>query len=261
LAAGNETGIGNNIATPVLPAGSVTVLQAPFPKTFTLNMGNKQLTLNQGYKLQDINITSSVGSGDTAVTINHPTAGLASVEVTCSGSNVKCVEVVGGGGFHILKDVVVEVQANSSNVGIKNNANLSIVGGEVRLTGTTAGIKLIESQGILTVTGLTVDMTGGITGGTTTHTQNSTGIFLNAPGSLVTNSTIKVNKCTASGNSIGIDVQHMTGKSTVVGNNFIGYGDTSGCPATGVRGGTKLSPAPDPPNNNFLGALTNTVLP
>jgi hypothetical protein len=47
-----------------LSAGSVTVLQAPFKKTFTLNMGGNQLILNKGYKLQDIKITSAVaGAG------------------------------------------------------------------------------------------------------------------------------------------------------------------------------------------------------
>jgi hypothetical protein len=263
LAAHTEN-VANNITTPALFAGSVTVLQAPSPKTFKLNMGANQLTLNKGYKLQDIKIESSATG--TAVQIEHPTAGLASVEVECTASGVICVKVEGAG-LHTLKDVTVDVEANNSgNVGIQNNANasLSIIGGEVRLTEPVSPqpITLIKSNGVLSATGLTVDMTGGVTGGITTHTQGSTGIVLNAPGSLVTNSTIKVNKCTASsGNSIGIDVQHTTGKSTVVGNNFIGYGDTSGCPATGVRGGTKLSPAPDPPNNNFLGALTNTVLP
>jgi hypothetical protein len=47
-------------------------------------------------------------------------------------------------------------------------------------------ITLIDSQGVLTVTGLTVDMTNG------GHAQASTGINLQAPRSSVTGSTIKV---------------------------------------------------------------------
>jgi len=253
--------VGASINTPALSVGSVTVLQAPFPKTFTLNMAGSQLTLNKGYKLQDIKIKSSATV--TAVLIKHPTAGLASVDVNCTGTGVICVKVEGLGAY-TLKDVTVDVTANTGNIGIQNdaNANLSIIGGEVKLTGTTDKVILIESNGLLIATDLTVDMTGGVTGGITTHTKNSTGIVLNAPGSSVTNSTIKVNKCTITPGtqySIGIDVQHTTGKSTVVGNNFIGYGTTNDCPAIGVKGSTQLSPAPSPPNNNFSGAFGNPV--
>jgi len=229
----NTETVTNNITTPTLSAGSVTVLQAPFPKTFTLNLAanTRKLTLNKGYKLQDINITFNNPPGGTAVKIKDPTAGLASVDVTCTGSSVICVEVVGPG-LHTLKDVRVDVAANSGNIGIRNNvnANLSIVGGEVRLTGDSSDITLIQSNGVLTVTDLTVDMTDG-----GTHTQNSTGIFLNAAGSFVTGSTIKVNDGTAPGNATGIDVQ--AGPSTVEDNTFIGFGNNT----IGVNGNAKLS--------------------
>jgi hypothetical protein len=256
----NTEPVGGNISTPALSAGSVTVLQAPSPRTFTLNMGNNKLTLNKGYKLQDINIISAFPSAtDGAVEITHPTAGLASVEVTCNVTGIICVEVEGAG-FHTLKDVTVSVKAGMGNIGILNNANLSIIGGEVRLDGNNSKITLINSNGVLIAKGLTVDMTGGATSSGTTHTKDSIGIVLNAPGSLVTNSTIRVNKCTlSSGNSIGIDVQHTTGKSTVVGNNFVGYGSSTSCPAVGVNGSAKLSPDPSLPNNNFLGVFGNTV--
>jgi hypothetical protein len=256
LAGGTETGITGNISTPNLPAGSVTVLKAPSAETFTLNMGSNQLTLNKGYKLQDIRIDFNFGSsgGTTAVTIAHPTAGLASVEVTCdNGSNVKCVEVQGAGS-HTLRDVTVKVEAKSGNVGIKNNtgANLSIVGGEVQLiepTSSPGAITLINAQEVLTATGLTVDMTGG------GHSQNSIGIALNKAGSSVTGSTIKVNNCTitsctsAGERAVGIDIQHTAGKSTVARNNFIGPG--TGTKTVGIRGGSKLSP--DSSGNNFSG--------
>jgi hypothetical protein len=242
----NET-VTNNITTPALSVGSVTVLQAPFPKTFKLIMGANKLILNKGYKLQDIKITSTIGSG-IAVLIKHPTAGLASVDVKCTGSSVKCVEVTGPG-LHTLKDVRVDVAANSSNVGILNNANLSIVGGEVRLTGSGAGITLIDSQGVLTVTDLTVDMTdGGV------HMQNSTGIFLNAAGSFVTGSTIKVSN---NASAIGIDVQGGANLSIVEGNTFIGPGT-----GIGVNGGNNLSSGVPGAllKNNFSG-LASKVLP
>jgi hypothetical protein len=251
LAGGTETGITNNIGTPVLPAGSVTVLQAPFPKTFTLEMGTKQLTLNKGYKLQDIRITSSFNSASTepAVSITHPTAGLASVDVECTGSsnNVICVEVTGTGS-HTLKDVRVDVADDSGAtnpiiIGIKNNdaaANLSIVGGRVRPISNTATDKpvtLIRSDGVLTVTGLTVDMTNA------GHAQASTGILLNKAGSFITGSTIKTNRATtASTNAIGINVQAGASKSTVEGNTFIGFNliGTNGN-LIGVRGNDNLS--------------------
>jgi len=264
LAAGTETGISNNIATPVLPAGSVTVLQAPFPKTFQLDMGMNKLILNKGYKLQDINITSAFNSGNTppdpAVSITHPTAGLASVDVKCTATTNKviCVQVKGSG-FHILKDVRVDVtDADANNIGILNNdasANLSIVGGEVRLTKTASHqpITLIDSQGVLTVTGLTVDMTGG----TTPHTQNSKGIILRAPGSSVTGSTIKVNNGpNATNKAIGIDVKSTASKSTVEGNTFEGFGSNS----IGVQGNSYLF-FDASTKNTFLGTFGNSVAP
>jgi hypothetical protein len=262
LAGGIESAAATS--TPDLLAGSVTVLKAPSAGTFTLDMGNNQLTLNKGYKLQDIKITSSVGSSNTAVQITHPTAGLASVEVECTGSGVTCVKVEGAGS-HTLKDVKVRVRADSGNVGIQNdaNANLIIVGGRVELTGNDAAITLINAQGVLTATGLTVDMTGGINSAasppTTVHRKGSIGILLNAARSSVTGSTIKVNNGPGSGgsnpNAIGIDVQHSsTVKSTVVSNNFIGSGN-----AVGIRGGGSLSPDPNPPNNTFSGSFVEIV--
>jgi hypothetical protein len=262
LSAGTETvpASSNNINTPALFAGSVTVLQAPFPKTFTLNLAanNKKLTLNKGYKLQDINITFNNPPGGTAVTINHPTAGLASVDVTCGGTaTTTCVEVKGAGS-HILKDVRVDVTDAGSSIGILNNnanINLTIVGGRVQSTGNSAGanIILIKSEGVLTVTGLTVDMTNG------GHTQNSTGIFLNAPGSLVTGSTIKMNKGTGTGSATGIDVKVQASPSTVEGNTFIVFSVGSGG-SIGVNGDDNLSFSALL-KNNFVGTFTNKVLP
>jgi len=259
LAAGTE-GVSNNISTPALSVGSVTVLQAPFPKTFTLNLAanNKKLTLNKGYKLQDINITFNNPPGGTAVTIKDPTAGLASVDVTCGGTaTTTCVEVMGAGS-HILKDVRVDVTDAGSSIGILNNnanINLTIVGGRVQSTGNSAGanIILIKSEGVLTVTGLTVDMTNG------GHTQNSTGIFLNAPGSLVTGSTIKMNKGTGTGNATGIDVKVQASPSTVEGNTFIVFSVGSGG-SIGVNGDDNLSFSALL-KNNFVGTFTNKVLP
>jgi hypothetical protein len=254
----NSQGVGStDINTPNLSVGSVTVLQAPLPKTFTLNMGSKQLTLNKGYKLQDINIIT-VASGS-AVTINDPTAGLASVDVTCNAAaTTPCVEVAGSGS-HTLKDVTVDVKdSNANNIGIliNANANLSIVGGIVKLTAEPTpsnqkAITLIQSNGVLTATGLTVDMTGG----TTAHTQNSKGIILNKAGSLVTGSTIRVNNGPGSGtnaNAIGIDVQHATGTSTVKNNIFIGH-SSSPANTIAIRNATnRLSPDPST-NNAFSG--------
>jgi hypothetical protein len=223
-----------------LLAGSVTVLQAPFPKTFTLNMQGNQLILNKGYKLQDIRITSTVGSATlpipAAVGITDPTAGLASVDVQCdpgSGNKVFCVEVAGAGS-HILKDVRVDVKdTNTSNIGILNNAtnvNLTIVGGRVRPTGNNNAITLIKSQGVLTVTGLEVDMTNA------GHAKASIGIVLNAAGSSVTGSTIYVSN-PSSPSAKGIDVQ--AGPSIVEDNTFIAPG--GGANSIGIIGGANLS--------------------
>jgi hypothetical protein len=254
LGGANTENVGASITTQALSAGSVTVLQAPFPKTFTLNMGGNKLILKDGYKLQDINITFNLGGAGTAVKITHPTAGLASVDVTCNatggGFAVTCVEVVGAGS-HILKDVRVDVtDLNASNIGILNNdasANLSIVGGRVRPTSNNTPItSLIDSKGVLTVTGLEVDMTNA------GHTQNSTGIILQASPSLVTGSTIKVSNKVG---SVGIKVQGTANPSTVVGNTFKGSGN-----GIGVQGGSNLSPDVLS-NNTFSGAFTTQVQP
>jgi hypothetical protein len=238
----------NDIDTPTLLAGSVTVLQAPFKKTFTLDLAanNVSLTLNKGYKLQDIKITAEDPSGSVAVSITHPTAGLASVDVTCRGTGV-CVEVTGPGS-HTLKDVRVDVEdADVSNIGILNDANLSIIGGRVRpIGGSNNAITLIDSQGVLTATGLTVDMTN------EGHTLNSTGIVLNAAGSLVTGSTIKVSY---NAGAIGIRVLNNARKSTVEGNTFIASGK-----GIGVKGDNNLFSSALR-NNNFEGTFTNEVLP
>jgi hypothetical protein len=238
--------VGNDITTPALVAGSVTVLQAPFPKTFTLDMTNKQLTLNQGYKLQDININSNFSG--TAVTINHPTAGLASVDVTCGTSATTCVEVKGAG-FHILKDVTVDAANAGSAIGILNNdasINLTIVGGRVRTTGNAGAVTLIDSKGVLTATGLTVDMTNG------GHAQASTGIVLQAAGSSVTGSTISISN-PSSPSAKGINVQ--AGPSTVKGNTFIGSGSNS----VAITGGINLFSGVTGAlvNNNFSGSFAS----
>jgi hypothetical protein len=261
ILSGGTENVGVAVNTPALSAGSVTVLQDPSPRTFTLNMGANQLTLDKGYKLQDIRIESTVSAatGATAVLIKHPTAGLASVDVECkvavNNTAVKCVEVQGAGS-HILRDVRVDVSdargvdgggSPVPSIGILNNdasVNLTIVGGRVRPIDPAAGVtrgavKLIDSKGVLTVTDLTVDMTH------RGHAKASTGIVIRAARSSVTNSTIKVNDDATGGNATGIDVQ--AGPSTVANNNFIGFGPNT----IGINGATRLSA--DSVGNNFSG--------
>jgi hypothetical protein len=256
-----------NIVTQNLLAGSVTVLQAPFPKTFTLDLAanNKTLTLNKGYKLQDINITFNLANTGTAVTITDPTAGLASVDVECkiaTNAAVTCVQVAGAGS-HILRDVRVDVadavqvdptdgSIVARSIGILNNdsnANLTIIGGRVRPiaatgTATREAITLINSKGVLTVTGLTVDMANA------GHVKRSTGILIRpeARRSSVAGSTITVNNDTTGGNAIGIDVQGTD--SRVEGNTFIGSGNSIGVKGSGNLASDALV------NNTFLGTFT-----
>jgi hypothetical protein len=155
---------------------------------------------------------------------------------------------VKGAGSHILKDVRVDVtDANANNIGILNNANLSIIGGRVRPTGNSKAITLIDSKGVLTVKGLTVDMPNVSSG--TEHKQASKGIVLRAATSSVTDSIIYVANA-ASGNAIGINVQAMANPSTVVGNTFIGAGNS-----IGIQGGINLSPYPASPKNDFFGTF------
>jgi hypothetical protein len=254
LAGGTETGIASNISTPNLPAGSVTVLKAPSAGTFTLSMGSNTLTLNKGYKLQDIKITFSLTSSGEAVKITDPTAGLASVEVDCTGSSagVTCVKVTGSGS-HTLKDVKVKVNTtNANNTAIKNeaNTNLTIVGGVVELTGDNAAITLINAQGVLIAKGLTVDMTG------SGHQKDSRGIVLNKAGSSVTGSTIKVNRgANDSHPNIAIGIKVQASGCAVEDSTFIGL-NTVPANAIGVDGITNLFSFR---NNTFSGLFTQEV--
>jgi len=237
-----------------LPAGSVTVLKAPSAGTFTLSMGSNTLTLNKGYKLQDIKITFSLTSSGEAVEITDPTAGLASVEVDCTGSSagVTCVKVTGSGS-HTLKDVKVKVNTtNANNTAIKNeaNTNLTIVGGVVELTGDNAAITLINAQGVLIAKGLTVDMTG------SGHQKDSRGIVLNKAGSSVTGSTIKVNRgANNSHPNIAIGIQVQASGCAVEDSTFIGL-NTVPANAIGVDGITNLFSFR---NNTFSGLFTQEV--
>jgi hypothetical protein len=105
---------------------------------------------------------------------------------------------------------------------------------------------LIDSKGVLTATGLTVDMTNA------GHAQASTGILLNKAGSLVTGSIIKVSN---NSSAKGIQVQSGANPSTVVGNTFFGSGS-----GYGVQGGNNLSPSALS-KNTFVGTFTQEVQP
>ena len=239
------------INTPTLTAGSVTVLQSPSPGTFNLKMAANALTLNKGYKLQDINITTAVNAAANtgAITITDPSAGLTSVNITCNATATAkgaCL-LVKGSGFHTLKNVKVAFNDGIAGViGIKgNDANvaLNIVGGSVKPTTNTAGVTGILSEGVLTAAGVTVDMSAG------GHTKASTGIKFNGSGSSVTGSNI-----TVSNDPAAIGVKANGSNSVVKGNTFTAAGK-----GIGINGITNL-PGFSLTDNTFVGNFTVKAL-
>ena len=214
-------------------------------------MAGSTLTLNKGYKLQDINITTAVNAlaNTGAITITDPSAGLTSVNITCTATaaaNGACL-LVKGSGFHTLKNVKVAFNDGIAGViGIKgNDANvaLNIVGGSVKPTTNTAGVTGILSEGVLTAAGVTVDMSAG------GHTKASTGIKFNGSGSSVTGSNI-----TVSNDPAAIGVKANGSNSVVKGNTFTAAGK-----GIGINGITNL-PGFSLTDNTFVGNFTVKAL-
>jgi hypothetical protein len=127
-------GVSEDISTPTLDRGSVTVVG---PSGFNLNLSNKLLTLNKGYRLQGFKIESGdpggPGTAKAAITLNaegtplkdmvidcagrpNITTGITTSNATTVGGGDKCVHVTSGLGTVTLENVDIFIPSNQNFV-------------------------------------------------------------------------------------------------------------------------------------------------
>jgi len=119
--------VSNNISTPTLDRGSVTVVG---PSGFNFNLNNRLLTLNKGYRLQGFRIRSGDPGGNrtaaAAITLNAEGTPLKDMVIDCTGITApsgvntvgegdKCVHVTSSGTV-TLENVRIAIPSNQNFV-------------------------------------------------------------------------------------------------------------------------------------------------
>jgi hypothetical protein len=132
----------NNINTPTLDRGSVTVVGL---SGFNFNLNNRPLTLNKGYRLRGFQITSgdpssSSSSAKAAITLAAAGTPLKDMFIDCTGLGTAGNAGVGSG------DRCIEVTASSATVTL-DNVDVLIKGDQ----NFTAGIRHVGTNTILRV--------------------------------------------------------------------------------------------------------------
>jgi hypothetical protein len=284
IASGTED-VGGDITSRTLTAGSVTVLPDS-GVNFTLNLNNKLLTLNKGYRLQGFKIESRDPGGSNAkaaITLAAAGTPLKDMLIDCRGlgSAGNATDGVGSG------DRCIEVTAFSAT-----SATVTLDNVDVLITGDkdfTAGIRHVGTNTILRViNGSSVVATGPASGnqGVVGILENSNGgsveiegpnteVNLSAispptsgtpkpnvaillkgnsgPLRKVINSQIKVKEPTlpATQGQIGVCVG-STINVTVQGNTFTNSSSGSNSIAICRQYGSVIPPTPLPPVNTFI---------
>jgi len=237
----------NNISTPTLARGSVTVVG---PSGFNLELNNKPLILNKGYRLRGFKITSGdpggPGTEAAAIKLDGVGTSLNNMEIDCRGLNDpgtsfavedlgdRCIEVTAEtlGGTITLEGLEVKITGNENyTAAIVHNGRgttLEVVGSTIiRSTGDggkgVVGVLGSDSAGPVIVQSSTVDLES-ITSGTSVGGQVNIAVLLNVGGSKVLGSRIKLNgqdssQATKEG-SIGVKVNHSSDLVVVEGTNF-----------------------------------------
>lgn len=265
-------GVSSNISTPNLTKGSVTVVG---PSGFNLNLSNKLLTLNKGYRLKGFQITSGDPGGTStkaAITLAAAGTPLKDMLIDCRGLGTAGTAGVGSG------DRCIEVTASSAtpatvtldNVDVLIKGDQNFTAG-IRHVGTNTILKVINGSSVVAtgpasankgVVGILEDSTVGsveIEGPNTevnlSAISPATGasnvaILLkgsSGPARKVINSEIKVKEGTPGqigvcvGSSINVTVQGNTFTNSSLGNNSIAI-----CKQFG-----NVNPIPLPPANTF----------
>jgi hypothetical protein len=282
IASGTEE-VGGDITSRTLTAGSVTVLPDS-GVNFTLNLNNKLLTLNKGYRLQGFKIESRDPGGSNAkaaITLAAAGTPLKDMLIDCRGLGSAGTAGVGSG------DRCIEVTASSTtpatvtldNVDVLIKGDKNFTAG-IRHVGTNTILKVINGSSVVAtesapsgnqgVVGILENSTGGSveiegpntevnlsaisppTGGTP---KPNVAILLkgnSGPARKVINSEIKVKEATPGqigvcvGSSINVTVQGNTFTNSSSGNKSIAI-----CKQFG-----NVNPTPLPPVNTFNGFST-----
>jgi hypothetical protein len=239
----------NNISTPTLDRGSVTVVG---PSGFNLKLDGKLLTLNKGYRLKGFKITSGDPDADSnnqkqaAIKLAGVGTSLNNMNIDCSGLNDagtsftstglgdRCIEVTAAtlGGTITLEGLEVEIQGNKNYTAAivhkGSDTTLRVVGSTIRSTGNNGqgvvGVLGSDSAGPVIVQSSTVDLESITSGTSAAGGQVNIAVLLNVGGSKVLGSRIKLNgqdssQATKEG-SIGVKVNHSSDLVVVEGTNF-----------------------------------------
>jgi len=153
----------NNISTPTLDRGSVTVVG---PSGFNFNLNNRPLILNKGYRLQGFKIKSGDPGGSSgsnakaaAITLNAEGTPLKDMVIDCTGITTsgasavgqgdKCVHVTSSGTV-TLENVRIAIPSNQSYVtGILygGSGTLSTLSGTLRVTNGSSVVAVRSGSG------------------------------------------------------------------------------------------------------------------
>ena len=241
VSAATET-VSGDIATPSLTRGSVTVVG---PSGFNLNLSNKLLTLNKGYRLKGFKITSGDPSRSgraAAITLAGVGTSLNTMQIDCEGLNTagasfrtlgdKCIAVTALtlDGTILLKGLEVKIKGDkdftAAIVHAGNNTTLEVVSSTIESTGNggqgVVGVLGQASAGPVIVQSSTVDLDTITTGN---NSSPSIAVWLQKGGSKVLgpSSQIKLNGTPGTGNdegAIGVEVSHSSGQVVVDGTAF-----------------------------------------
>jgi len=242
------------------------------PSGFNLELNNKPLILNKGYRLKGFQITSGNpggGSSSAAITLDGVGTSLENMKIDCeglgtAGSNFtnlgdRCIEVTALtlDGTILLQGLEVQIKGDKNyTAGIVHNGRgttLRVVGSTIRSTGNdgkgVVGVLGGALAGPVIVQSSTVDLTS-ITSGTSLGGQVNIAVLLNVKDSKVLNSLIELkgrdDDDDKKKGSIGVKVNHSSGLVVVGGTTFKTQADGVGIGINKAREGS-LSLV----NNNF----------
>jgi hypothetical protein len=234
--------VANNISTPTLARGSVTVVG---PSGFNLQLNGKLLTLNKGYRLKGFQITSGDPGEPTnpkaAINLAGVGTSLENMKIDCKGLGNdgtsftslgdRCIEVTALtlGGTILLQGLEVEIKGDkkytAAIVHAGNNTTLEVVGSTIRSTDSggkgVVGVLGGASAGPVTVQSSTVNLESIRSG---TNDEPNIAVLLNVGSSKVLgpNSEIKLNGDATNHpkGAIGIKASHSSGSVSVDGTTF-----------------------------------------
>jgi len=284
IASGTEE-VGGDITSRTLTAGSVTVLPDS-GVNFTLNLNNKLLTLNKGYRLQGFKIESRDPGGSNAkaaitlaaagtplkdMLIDCRDLGTAGTATTDAGLGDRCIEVTASSttsatvtldNVDVLikgdKDFTAGIHHKGANTILRviNGSSVVATGQEAGSSGNQGVVGILENSngGSVEIEGPNTEVSLSAIQPAASGARN-VAILLRSnsgPTRKVINSEIKVNEANPGqtgvcvGGNITVTVRDNTFTNSFSGNNSIAI-----CQQAGI-----VSPTPLPPVNTFNNFFT-----